>query len=271
MIVASGASITNPWKTLLMYQSKRCCLLLACLLSTVSAWGNCSDEERMEMQRLGLEESVIAYTCDEEIEIIMEAPSVPPPVIAEERPVLEQTVSHSIGHRQQVSIGVGVADGSYSKFGQDTSLNGTALAAQYHWLGSIGYTLGFQWLVIEIAGGASATDEIRYTQETLGLTAGWMWIDRPSLTLAPEIVIGIWGSGHLTDSIENARAQSSLNGLEVPISIQIDDALRVGAEYTLYDLSVFSLPESGIDISYPGSIGKARLEQSLRFYGTYRF
>ena len=73
-----------------MYQSKRCCLLLACLLSTVSAWGNCSDEERMEMQRLGLEESVIAYTCDEEIEIIMEAPSVPPPVIVEERPVLDQ-------------------------------------------------------------------------------------------------------------------------------------------------------------------------------------
>ena len=31
----------------------------------------------MEMQRLGLEESVIAYTCDEEVEIIMEAPSVP--------------------------------------------------------------------------------------------------------------------------------------------------------------------------------------------------
>ena len=59
------------------------------------------------------------------------------------------------------------------------------------------------------------TDEIRYTQETLLPPKGWMWIDRPSLTLAPEIVIGIWGSGHLTDSIENARAQSSLNGLEV--------------------------------------------------------
>ena len=214
---------------------------------------------------------MIAYTCDEEVEIIMEAPSIPPPVIAEERPVLDQTVSHSIGHRQQVSIGVGVADGSYSKFGQDTSLNGTALAAQYHWLGSIGYTLGFQWLVIEIAGGASATDEIRYTQETLGLTAGWMWIDRPSLTLAPEIVIGIWGSGHLTDLDRECPCPIITERFEVPISIQIDDALRVGAEYTLYDLSVFSLPESGIDISYPGSIGKARLEQSLRFYGTYRF
>ncbi len=65
----------------------------------------------------------------------MEAPSVPPPVIVDERPGLDQTGSHSIGHRQQVSIGVGVADGSYSKFGQDTSLNGTALAAiRYHWL-----------------------------------------------------------------------------------------------------------------------------------------
>ena len=111
MIVASGASITNPWKTLLMYQLRCFCVLLTCLLSTVSAWGNCSDEERMEMQRLGLEESVIAYTCDEEVEIIMEAPSLPPPVIVQERPVLDQTVGHSIGHRQQVSIGVGVADG----------------------------------------------------------------------------------------------------------------------------------------------------------------
>ena len=133
MIVAPGALTTNPWKTLLMYQLRCFCVLLTCLLSTVSAWGNCSDEERMEMQRLGLEESVIAYTCDEEVEIIMETPSVPPPVIVEERPVLDQTVNHSIGHRQQVSIGVGVADGSYSKFGQDTSLNGTAIAAQYRW------------------------------------------------------------------------------------------------------------------------------------------
>ena len=121
-----------------MYQLKRCCVLLACLLSTVSAWGNCSNEERMEMQRLGLEESVIV-TCDEEIEIIMEAPSVPPPVIVEERPVLDQTVSHSIGHRQQVSIGVGVAMVLTANSGKYFA-QWNALAAQYHWLGSIGYT-----------------------------------------------------------------------------------------------------------------------------------
>ena len=72
--------------------------------------------------------------------------------------------------------------------------------------------------------------------------------------------MGIW---HLTDSVENARAQPSLNGVEIPVSIRIDDSLYVGAEYAWYDLSTFALPESGIDISYPGSTGKARLEQSF--------
>ncbi len=62
-----------------------------------------------------------------------------------------------------------------------------------------------------------------------------MWIDRPSLTLAPEIVIGICTVRLSSDRFDRECpiAQSSLNGLEVPISIQIDDALRVGAEYTL--------------------------------------
>ncbi len=66
MIVASGASITNPWKTLLNVSIEALnplFVLLACLLSTVSAWLEIvHDEERMEMQRLGLEESVIAWT-----------------------------------------------------------------------------------------------------------------------------------------------------------------------------------------------------------------
>ena len=146
------------------------------------------------------------------------------------RKKISQTVADETDYRQIVAVGI-----AQDHIRTVAKLNGTALSVQYHWVESVGYTLGLQWLLIEAAGGASATDE---AATDLCLTAGWLMIDRPSLTLAPEIVIGIWGSGHLTDSIENARAQSSLNGLEVPISIQIDDALRVGAEYTLYDLSV---------------------------------
>ena len=243
------------------------------ILLTGTAWGNCTKEERVEMQRLGLDASVIAYTCEEEIEIAEEEP---PNVFTQEVPeeaivVNQEKVADETGYRQQISIGVGIAAGSYTNRGPKTSLNGTALSVQCHWVESIGHTLGLQWLLTEVAGGASATDEVRYKQQTLALTAGWLLIDHPTLMLAPELVLGVWGSGHLTDSVENARAQPSLNGLEIPVSIQIDDSLHVGIEYAWYDMSTFALPESGIDISYPGSTGKARLEQSLRFYGTYRF
>ncbi|GEM_PF-2268090 len=250
-----------------------CTAIMGIILLTGTAWGNCTKEERVEMQRLGLDASVIAYTCEEEIEIAEEEPpNVSTQEVPEEAIVVNQEkVADETGYRQQISIGVGIAAGSYTNRGPKTSLNGTALSVQYHWVESIGYTLGLQWLLIEVAGGASATDEVRYKQQTFALTAGWLLIDHPTLMLAPELVLGVWGSGHLTDSVENARAQPSLNGLEIPVSIQIDDSLHVGIEYAWYDMSTFALPESGIDISYPGSTGKARLEQSLRFYGTYRF
>ena len=255
-----------------MSAANRCTVIIGSFLLAGTAWGNCTDEELAEMQRLGLDASVIAYTCEEEIEIAEEEPPVVSiQEVPEEKEVLSQPVADETDYRLQISVGVGIAAGSYTNRGPKTSLNGTALSVQYHWVESVGYTLGLQWLLIEAAGGASATDEVRYRQQTFALTAGWLMIDRPTLVLAPELVLGIWGSGHLTDSVENARAQPSLNGVEIPVSIRIDDSLHVGAEYAWYDLSTFALPESGIDISYPGSTGKARLEQSFRFYSTYRF
>ena len=147
----------------------------------------------------------------EEIEIAEEEPPVVSiQKVPEEKEVLSQTVADETDYRQQISVGVGIAAGSYTHRGPKTSLNGTALSVQYHWVESVGYTLGLQWLLIEAAGGASATDEVRYRQQTFALTAGWLMIDRPTLVLAPELVLGIWGSGHLTDSVENARAQPSL-------------------------------------------------------------
>jgi hypothetical protein len=254
-----------------MSAANRCTALLGTLLLAGTAWGNCTDNERTEMHRLGLDAGVIAYTCEEEIEIVEEELPVSTQRIPEETEFLNQTIINEMDYRQQISIGVGIASGSYTNLGPKTSLNGTALSVQYHWVESVGYTLGLQWLLIEVAGGTSATDEVRYRQQALALTAGWLLIDRPTLILAPELVLGIWGSGHLTDSVENARAQPSLNGIEIPVSIRIDDSLHVGVEYAWYDLSTVTLPESGIDISYPGSTGKARLEQSFRFYSTYRF
>ena len=249
---------------------KRYGALLGLLLLAGSAWGNCTEAERTEMLRLGLDPQVIAYTCEESSDIVMEEPPPPPQPVVEEPPP-SGMFTKDLGYRQQVSVGVGTAAGSYQNRGPKTSLNGTSLVIQYHWVESAGYTLGLQWLLTEMAGGASATDEVRYDQQSFAMTVGWLLIDRPTLMLAPELVLGFWGSGHLTDAVENARAQPSLNGLEIPVSIQITDGLHVGAEYGWYNLSMLSLPESGIDIKYPDATGEARLEQSFRFYGTYRF
>ena len=139
-----------------------CTAIIGIILLTSTAWGNCTDEERAEMQRLGLDASVIAYTCEEETEITEEElPAVSVQEVPEETIVVSQEkVADEAGYRQQISIGVGIAAGSYTNRGPKTSLNGTALSVQYHWVESIGYTLGLQWLLIEAAGGASAADAI---------------------------------------------------------------------------------------------------------------
>ena len=77
------------------------------ILLTGTAWGNCTKEERVEMQRLGLDASVIAYTCEEEIEIAEEEPPI---VSIQEVPeeaivVNQEKVADETGYRQQISIG----------------------------------------------------------------------------------------------------------------------------------------------------------------------
>ena len=63
-----------------------CTAVIGIILLTSTAWGNCTDEERAEMQRLGLDASVIAYTCEEEIEITEEElPAISIQEVPEER------------------------------------------------------------------------------------------------------------------------------------------------------------------------------------------
>ena len=94
------------------------------------------------MQRLGLDASVIAYTCEEEIKLLRKSHLLSLFKKYRGKEVLSQTVADETDYRQQISVGVGIAAGSYTNRGPKTSLNGTALSVQYHWVESVGYTLG---------------------------------------------------------------------------------------------------------------------------------
>jgi hypothetical protein len=255
---------------------KRWSAVLTAMLWAGSTWGACTSEEIAEMERLGLADDVIAYTC-EESELLPEAPPAPEPetfaeeVGADEAEVIASAPTAELGFRQQVSVGVGAAAGSYEKHGNTFDLSGSSLVVHYHWVEYAGYTLGAEWLFADMAGSYNAADEIRYTQQSLAITAGWLLIDSPTLQLTPELVLGIWGTGHLSDQVDSVSAQPSLNGLEIPVSFLISEELFVGGELGWYDLSLFGFPESGIDIRYPSTTGKARLSQTLNLFVTYRF
>ena len=75
-----------------MSAANRCTVIVGSFLLAGTAWGNCTDEELAEMQRLGLDASVIAYTCEEEIEIAEEEPpAVSIQEVPEKKEVLSQT------------------------------------------------------------------------------------------------------------------------------------------------------------------------------------